>query len=54
MSKFWRWVAYRLPHDVVYFAVIRAAAVATTGPWSHQIVPDLRAMDVLDRWGHPR
>ncbi len=44
------WIAYRLPREVVYWAAIRLLSNATVGPYSSQIVPDLRAMDALQRW----
>jgi len=44
-------IAYRLlPARVVYWAAIRMFAHATTGKYSEQIVPDLTAMQALDRW----
>jgi len=43
-------IAWLLPRSIVYFAAIRVAAAATTGKWSNQIVPELTAMDALQRW----
>lgn len=45
-----RWIANRLPARVVYFAAIRLMAHATTGAYSKQIVPELYAVDALQRW----
>ena len=42
-------VARRLPHWLLYWGTIVAIARATTGKYENQIVPELRAMDVLDR-----
>jgi len=53
MSKFWMWVAWRLPHDLVYWCAMRVAANATMLA-SDVSAPDLRAMDALKRWGDPR
>lgn len=50
MNKFYLWLAYRLPRRLVYWASIRLMAHATQGQWSTQIVPDLSAMDALQRW----
>ncbi len=44
------WVVFRLPKWAIYWATIRLAAKATTGPYSNQIVPELTVMDALDRW----
>lgn len=50
-SRIMNWIAYRLPREVVYWATLRLVAHATTGKYSEQIVPELTAMDALDRWG---
>ena len=55
---FWKqrlpwWLAYKLPQNVVYFASIRLMVHGTTGQYSNQVVPELRAMDALERWGSP-
>jgi hypothetical protein len=49
-NKFYLWLAYRLPRCLVKWCGIRILGHATTGPWSHQIVPELTAMDALKRW----
>ena len=43
-------IAELLPKDVVYFCAIRVMANATTGKYSKQIVPNLKAMTALERW----
>ena len=43
------WIARRLPRWLRYWAVIDAVAEVTTGKYGNTIVPDLRAMEVLDR-----
>lgn len=49
-----RWVAYRLPRRVVYFAAIRLGAHATGSPeHAHTEVPELRFVDALERWQPP-
>lgn len=49
-ERIWTWIAWRLPRPLVKWCAIRLMAHATTGPYSHQIVPELRAMDALQRW----
>ena len=45
-----QWCAWRLPRRLVYWCSIRLIAHATQGQYGNQIVPDLTAMDALDRW----
>ena len=47
-------IACWLPRDIVYLAAIRLGANATTGKWSDQVVPELRFMEAVKRWGDPR
>ena len=49
-SKFWMWIAWRVPRRLVYFASIRLIANAIQGEYSSTVVPDLTAMDALKRW----
>lgn len=46
----WHILAYILPADLVYFAVIRLVAHATTGKYGSTNVVKLSAMDALERW----
>jgi len=46
-------VAWALPKQVAYWAAIRVMAHATTGSYSNQVVPDLTALQALDRWDDP-
>ena len=48
--KIWMWLAYRLPRELVMWAAIRLMAHATTGKYDTTIVPELTAMDALNRW----
>jgi hypothetical protein len=50
MEKVWRWVAYRLPRNLVKWASIRLIANATQGRYENTIVSELTAMDALKRW----
>lgn len=45
-----RWIANRLPRQIVYFAVVRAWNDATTGQWSDEEASSVRAIDLLKRW----
>lgn len=49
-EKVVRWIAWHLPRGIVYWCSIRLIANATTGEYSNQIVPNLGAMDALQRW----
>lgn len=47
----WPKLANFLPRQLVYFAAIRLIAHGTTGKYGATVVPDLRAMEALKRWG---
>lgn len=49
-NRVYRWIAYRLPRKVVYWAVIRAGAHATTGKYNTTEVTAITTMEVLQRW----
>jgi len=44
------WFVGHLPREVAYRAAIRVIADATTGAYSKQNVPELYAMDAIQRW----
>jgi hypothetical protein len=44
------WFVGKLPKWLIYRASLRCIAHATTGKFSGQVVPDLTAMEVLQRW----
>ena len=48
------WVAYRLPHRVIYWALIRVFAHVTTGPYSGTDVHGFTITEALQRWNHER
>jgi hypothetical protein len=53
LEKLTIWFVWNvLPEYVVYWAMMRVAAHATTGKWDHQIVPDLTWAQMADRWYH--
>jgi len=43
------WIAMRLPRWLRYWVTLDSIAKATTGKYGSTVVPELRAMDVLDR-----
>ena len=43
-------IAKLLPKNIVYFAIIRAWAKATTGKYSNQVVPDVTMEQLIKRW----
>jgi len=47
-------IAWWLPRRLVYWCAVRFMVNATQGPWSNQIVPDLKAADALERWDKPK
>lgn len=49
-EKIATFIAWRLPKRLVMWCAIRVMANATQGKWSDQVVPDLTAMDALQRW----
>lgn len=52
-EKFWSRLAFAIPRPLVYWASIRLMANATTGKYSNQVVPELMAVDALQRWEMP-
>jgi hypothetical protein len=45
------WLAWHMPKRIAYWCTIRVASNATTGKYSDQVVPDLKVMEALARWG---
>lgn len=50
MDRIWRKLAWAMPRRLVMWCAIRLIAHATQGQWSNQVVPELFAMDAIDRW----
>jgi hypothetical protein len=50
MERFWIWLAWRLPRQLAYWAMIRVAAEASTGKYAHVEAPALLVVDALQRW----
>lgn len=49
-EKFWIWLAWQMPNELVLWCAARLMAHATAGVFSFQIVPELTALDALKRW----
>ena len=49
-ERFWMALAWKLPRSLAMWAAVRVIAHATTGPYGNTVVPDLTAMDALQRW----
>jgi hypothetical protein len=49
MDGLWHKLTFLVPNRLRFWIVVRACADASTGQWSDQEVPELRAMDVLKR-----
>ena len=52
MQNFYMWMSMWMPRDLVYWCAIRLMSEATTGKYSYQVVPELKAVDALQRWGN--
>jgi len=49
-NRFYMWVAYKLPKNIVYWAAMRVLANATSGKYSNEGVPGVTAIDAIQRW----
>lgn len=50
LEKITMFIAWHLPKPLVMWCAIRVIAYATQGKYSNQVVPELSAMDALQRW----
>lgn len=50
LERFTCWIAYKLPRKLVMRCYFRVIAHATTGKYSSTVVPELTAMEAIDRW----
>lgn len=50
LTRFTQWLAHRLPNRLKYFVAIDVVAFATTGKYGNTIVPELTAMDAIQRF----
>ncbi len=53
-EKVQRKIVWLMPRKLVMWAFIRVVSHATTGKWSNQVVPELGAMEALERWDNPK
>ena len=49
-EKFFQSLAHNLPKRIIYFASIKLIAETTSGEWSNTVVPELTAMDAIQRY----
>ena len=49
--NFYQRVAKHLPKKLIYFATIQLGAYCTCGKYDNTVVPDLRLMDAVKRYG---
>ena len=49
-ERLWLWFVWKLPESLIKWASIRLIAHATTGEYGNTVVPELSAMDALQRW----
>jgi len=50
MVNFWYWLVNMLPKRLVYFSFMHVIAHATTGKHGNTIVPELTAMEAIERY----
>lgn len=49
----WQKLAWLAPRRLAYWCAIRVVASATTGRYGDTVVPELKAMDAIQRWEMP-
>ena len=47
-------LAWMLPARLVYWCALRVNAHATSGKYDDQVVPELKAMEALERWANDK
>ncbi|HRF50824.1 MAG TPA: hypothetical protein PLC98_24560 [Anaerolineales bacterium] len=50
LERFWRWLAWLLPRDLVMWCGLRMMTHATQGPWGNEHPGTISMMDMLGRW----
>jgi len=53
-TKFYLWLAGLVPARLCYFCFVRVMVHATTGKHSDTVVPELRGMEALKRFGNDK
>lgn len=46
----YKWIAWKLPKNLIYWCAMRLFAHATSGEYGNTVVPELTAMQGLERW----
>ncbi len=46
----WRWIAWRMPRRLVYWAFVRVWATATTGPYLSENPSSTTCVQASERW----
>jgi hypothetical protein len=50
VDKFWLFIAWHLPKELVKWCAVRLGAFASTGKYGNTNVPEMTFMDALKRW----
>lgn len=50
VNRLTAWIAWRLPREIVAWAVIRVWMFASTGKWSAVGGPEITLAEALERW----
>lgn len=49
-ERFWCWLAWLLPRDLVMWCAVRLMAHGTGGPYGNTDPSDLNVLEALKRW----
>lgn len=50
MEKFYQILVKKLPYKLIYFCIIRAWAISTTGKYSGTVVSELTVSECIERF----
>jgi hypothetical protein len=51
IEKVQTWIVWHLPKWMIYWAVVRAGAHATTGKYGNEHPDTVSIFDIMQRWG---
>ncbi len=51
--RFYRFIAWLMPKQIVYWCCQRMLANATMGRWSDRVVSDVTVFEMMARWDIP-
>ena len=54
VEKFMFRFVWKLPHSLIYYCALRAAANATCGEFGNKTPEEVSIMDMIDAWGKKR